>query len=75
MTFALKNVSAKRSQVDIAPQALDLADERARTLVGRALEDRDLVPTHFMLPLPSNPPRSAAFTSKPYTFIRSTLRH
>src|SRR5690349_15252175 len=51
ITFALKNVSVKRSQRDMVGErrvrrwpagsvALDLPDERARALVGGALEDR-----------------------------------
>src|SRR2546421_4298471 len=45
MTFALKKVSRKRSRLEgdkIAPEsvALDLADEGARALVARRLEDR-----------------------------------
>src|SRR6266404_6863396 len=48
MTFVLRNVSVKRSQFDIGLVAwgsrlsvpLDLADEDARALVGRVLEDR-----------------------------------
>src|SRR5512134_972036 len=48
MTLTLKNVSVKRSQFDMAvlfegsrrSMPLDLADECARALVGRVLEDR-----------------------------------
>src|SRR5712692_864155 len=48
MTLALKNVSVKRSQFDIElvsrvsnlSMPLDLADEGARPIVGRVLEDR-----------------------------------
>src|SRR3954468_23866567 len=43
MTFALKKVSTKRSQLDIrcaTSVALDLADEGARALAARGLEDR-----------------------------------
>src|ERR1700694_3675073 len=43
MTFVLKNVSVKRPQFDIGvsrlSMPLDLADEGARALVGRLLED------------------------------------
>src|SRR5713101_1062491 len=40
MTLPLKNVSVKRSQFDNLSVPLDLADESARALVGRVLEDR-----------------------------------
>src|ERR1700675_2441818 len=40
MTLPLKNVSVKRSQFDTRSVPLDLADEGARALVGRVLEDR-----------------------------------
>src|SRR3977135_4077336 len=44
MTLPLKNVSVKRSHLDISAAGtsvpLDLADEGARALVGRVLEDR-----------------------------------
>src|SRR5947209_4813025 len=42
MTFALKKVSRKRSRFCMAQRsvALDLADESARALVARGLEDR-----------------------------------